>query len=324
MKSKLKSMKTFTCSSIITLVGILFIGLFVLSCNKDDDFETTDVHAFSVVNQTWQDNLNRIAADTGMVSLSDYGLKLLNYKLLDETINGRLINCNLDDNDLIPIYNDTTNINYFELVLASDINNYNRTISKELYSQWKRNAITKVSHFDLKVVILTWSYKGKLFTTQCIVSENPNSFIYDDILSNIGFVVTTPPKIETKISRIRLKNGNEYGNDGQNNGTIEKIFYDQMSYDNPTSGLRMAGTDVRLVIKGTHNQIQSCETYHHASANQSQGWQASSTIQVINVSGNSCTFTYDMIIQKGAYGYGYPPVTVARKGGGSTYVLTME
>ena len=320
MKLIAENTKTFASSSIVTIGAMLFIQLFVLSCNKDDEFETTDAHAFNVVNQTWRDNLNRIIADTGMVSLSECGLKLLNYSLPDEAINSSPINCDLDDDDLIPIYKDSTNINYFELVLASDINNSNHSIPKELYSQWKRDAITKVSHLDLKVVILTWSYKGKLFTTQCIVSDTPNSFVYDDILSNIYFVVTTPPKIETITSHLRLKAGNE--NDSQ--ATFEKIFYDQAYSDNPTNGLRMAEADVRLVLKGTHNQIQSCETYHHASANESQGWRASSTSHVTNVSGNRCTFTYDIIIQKEAFGWGYTPVTVARKGGGDTYVLTME
>jgi hypothetical protein len=306
----------------IAIVSVISLGISMQSCSKDDKYNnTTDVHAFSVINQTWQDNLSHIIADTSIVSLSEYGLKLLNYKLFDGVTTSGYINYDLNNNDLIPIYNDSTDINYFELVLASDINNYNHSISKELYSQWKRNAITKVSHFDLKVVILTWSYKGKLFTTQCIVSDNPNSFVYDDILSNIGFVVTTPPKIEIRMSHIRLKNENE--NDNQNNGTIEKIFDEQIAYHNQI-GLRMALATVKLVIRGTRSQIQSHEIYHNASANRSQGWQASSTIRVINISGNRCTFTYDMIIQREAHGYGYTPVTVARKGGGGTYVITVE
>jgi len=72
----------------------------------------------------------------------------------------------------------------------------------EMYNH-RKQAILK--HFtdnrrdtSLKVVELEWLYKGNRITTQGIVSEMYNTFVYDDIASNITFYTVTGSTEEEK------------------------------------------------------------------------------------------------------------------------------
>lgn len=134
---------------------MLTLCLASYACSQEDiinDEETISPHS----RITWESQLETIMQGKGAELLSSQGLSLSCYKtnsayyIMEEDI------C---DEAIVPLYNDTSDINKFKLLTVSDIRkkyipNINQTLSE-------RKKIFTNHYQDMEVVTLNWLYNGK-------------------------------------------------------------------------------------------------------------------------------------------------------------------
>lgn len=77
--------------------------------------------------------------------------------------------------------------------IISNENNKENTLIKSLYKKRRDEFLFKFKDSNLQIVKLLWKYKNEYFYTDCVVSLNPSSIVYDDIISTLNFVKSLPP-----------------------------------------------------------------------------------------------------------------------------------
>lgn len=154
---------------------------------------------------TWEEELNYCLKGKGRNLLLSQGLEMIEYKLQKgEVIFGReAILHKLSDDTLLPIYNDSTNINNFNLLGIAEINFKYLVDAGIFYLRKKEEFLTGYLNCELKKVMIKWSYKGKEFETECLVTDE--RMIYDNILSNIRYIMREDSSTVIVIPNVKIK-----------------------------------------------------------------------------------------------------------------------
>jgi hypothetical protein len=190
-------------SSIVAIAIVTLVIGVLVGCQKEEDIpidsEIKIPEKVSSFN-SWQEQLDYVIKDENKI-LSAQGLKLIRYDAEDQkdyTMSA------LNEDLLVPVYL-SLNINRFVL-----LNIHDRRLDKTSYTKRKSEIIDTFEGSERKTVRLLWDNNGQQFTSYCVISEERQCIVYDDVLSNIRFV-----KIDKNIKKTitpRLKNGNENTN----------------------------------------------------------------------------------------------------------------
>ena len=157
---------------------------------------------------SWKEYLNDFIRRDGSEWLQKQQIKLLSYELVREGISLSDADSIVSESSIVPIYNDTCNINRFELMTIAEARNKVTSSNMIDYSLFKRTLLSQYAGQKLSLVKLIWEYGQKQYATECIVS--PRSVVYDDILLNIREVSTNQAKdiaMPTALSLTRSESG---------------------------------------------------------------------------------------------------------------------
>ena len=161
---------------------------------------------------SWKEFLDNLIRRDGSKWLQKQHIKLLSYELVREGISLSDTDSTVSESSIVPIYNDTCNINQFELITIAEARSKIEASKMIDYSLFKRTLLSQYIGQKLSLVKLKWEYKQKAYTTECIVS--PRSVAYDDFLLNIREISTyrvDDIAIPTALHLTRSESGNSIG-----------------------------------------------------------------------------------------------------------------
>ncbi len=222
---------------------------------KQEKILNSKVNITKLSYEVWQDQLDYlINKGTGVQFITEQGLTLINYKLIDKNISKDLF---LMPPSYVVSYNDRRDQNRFEIIPLSKIKEVEANIDKE-YSDFKNELLDSLSTVALSSVQLTWKYRSNEFITICLVSDS--EVVYDDILSRIRIMIQVESENVVNNSFSRLKNGSESGQDGAINYGYVTPRQEVYSY----SGELMAYAYCQFNVRGSkQNGVKIIENCHY-------------------------------------------------------------
>ncbi|MDR1221800.1 MAG: hypothetical protein LBL07_02825 [Tannerella sp.] len=275
------------------LAGMISVGIFMQSCNSEIGImETADRN--SKVISTWQKQIDYVLNGLGAEKFALQNLQLVHYKVIDDMDVSvkSWASEKLSDESVVPVYNDSLDINRFELLPVSGVNNFDANGVKEVYSDVKKQIICNFpDSYDLKIVELTWNYQGKPITSKCLV--NDTCVIYDDILSNIRYITVEEAEEPDTVKIPRLKTGNESSPDGPISYNFRSPTYTTTNW----IGTLCAEAWCSISVSGnSSNNIKSISTYVESAHYWADGgYTATAQITVTSFApgaGGHCSYQY--------------------------------
>ncbi|WP_303010871.1 hypothetical protein [uncultured Bacteroides sp.] len=198
----------------------LFVGMY--SCSQDDFMDNSLITDTS---STWKKQLDYIVAGEGSKLLVLQNLELLYYDVL--TSPPVKNDYDIMNDDCFPLYNDSNDINHFQLMTYQNIKEKYNEISNILIDK-KKKILKRFS--QLSVIELHWSVQERLFTTRCIVCDT--CVVYDDILSNFRYVTVNDNREQmTYFPRTKSLEEGSWSGGGSGDSSESKSEWFQYEYD---------------------------------------------------------------------------------------------
>lgn len=197
------------------LIRVAVLLLVVFSCTQEEStnlskVKTNDNYLLpsSLLNEnvgTWEADLDYSLFGEGKKILANQGLEMLDYELQkdSEVLGKEALSQKLLGNSFIPIYDDSLNINNFNLLCVKDIDIKYNTKAEDFYFEKKNIFLSSHLNSLLKRVSVKWLYKGVEIQTECLVTDQ--SVIYDDILSNLRYIIKEESSYQAIIPTLKLK-----------------------------------------------------------------------------------------------------------------------
>lgn len=135
---------------------------------------------------SWKDLINNFVDGEGSEWFKKQNIELLGYEVVNENVILSTSDLSVSDETIMPIYDDTCNVNKFCLVSIADARKMMNPANMIDYSLFKETLLSPYVGKELKVVKLLWEYNSQKHTTSCLISNN--SVVYDDFLMNIRTV----------------------------------------------------------------------------------------------------------------------------------------
>jgi hypothetical protein len=280
-------------SLVMVLASMTSAGIFMQSCSKEIGImETVDKN--SKIVSTWQEQIDYVLNGLGAKEFALQDLRLVYYKVTDDiNVSAKSwASEKLSDESFVPAYNDSLEINRFELLPVSRINNLDVNGVKEMYSDVKKQIICNfLDSYDLKTVELTWNYQGKPIISKCLV--NDTCVIYDDVLSNIRYITIEEAEEPDIVNIPRLKSGSESSPDGPVSYNYRSPTYTSSNW----LGTKCAEAWCSINVTGnSSNNIKSISSHNEVAHYwASSGYTAIANITVTSFAtgaGGHCSYQY--------------------------------
>ncbi|MDR1090596.1 MAG: hypothetical protein LBL79_05925 [Prevotella sp.] len=275
------------------LAGMISVGIFMQSCsNEISIMETADRN--STVISTWQKQIDYALNGLGAEKFALQDLQLVHYKVIDD-MDVKVKSWaseKVSEDSFVPVYNDSLDINRFELLPVSEVNNHDVNGVKEMYSDVKKQITCNfLDSYDLKIVELTWNYQGKPIISKCLV--NDTCVIYDDILSNIRCITIEEAGEPDIVNIPRLKSNSESSPDGPVSYNFSSPTYITTNW----LGTTCAEAWCSISVSGnSSNNIKSISTYVESAHYWADGgYTATAQITVTSFTpgaGGHCRYQY--------------------------------
>lgn len=252
---KFYTMKNFLRKKNVAALAVLAMSavcMIVQSCRSDDGSDLPEARQQKSMTKSagtafasWEAELNQ-GIRFGMERLRQQGLSLTGFELRSGTIAvAALAADRIETSTKIPVYDDPDDINAFTLQPFGDLNEELR----ESYTKSKALRFENCSEENVKVVIMTWLYKGEKFETECYVTDE--RIVYDPIASHIRFISYDTPVIAP---RPTIKPKSEPGDTYK----LNKSYNNNVNYQG-FSGSIVASASVYVTLQGnTNSEGQKC------------------------------------------------------------------
>lgn len=173
------------------LISILVLGSLIQGCSDDDGVldEVSSLLGEEQVQskfRTYKDLLDYTKNDRANLVIQ-HGVELLDYRYAGKIETrgdiGSAKSKLLSKDNLVPLYD---SLNVFHIYTMEDVQN-----RAELYSatnnflSYLQNCVDTIVDYGLEIVELDWLFKGKSYSSICLVDEN-NQPVYENLMSNIG------------------------------------------------------------------------------------------------------------------------------------------
>lgn len=202
-------MKNFLRKKNVAALAVLAMSavcMIVQSCRSDDGSDLPEARQQKSMTKSagtafasWEAELNQ-GIRFGMERLRQQGLSLTGFELRSGTIAVAALPADrIETSTKIPVYDDPDDINAFTLQSFGDLNEELR----ESYTKSKALRFENCSEENVKVVVMTWLYKGEKFETECYVTDE--RIVYDPIVSHIRFISYDDAPIIAPLPSIKPK-----------------------------------------------------------------------------------------------------------------------
>ncbi len=261
---------------------------------------------------SWKDCLDYFVDGSGADWLQNQGIKLTGYELLRENIAFSDSDFAVSDECIVPIYNDTCNVNEFELMTIADARNIVESYKMIDYSIFKRTLVSHYKGQKLSLVKLNWEYKSLQYTTNCIVS--PRAVVYDDLLLNIREVASQKEEPAMPVALNLSRSESSY--------SIDYFFFsDEVTWS--VLGAEVARAFCTVDVNGNESaKGKSIESYDENGYTTSKvGFKALADVNITGFergTSGHCSFTFGIAAGPAGISMSISGNTVSFSGGGNT------
>ena len=203
---------------------------------------------------SWSDFLDYYIQGEGREWFESQNIKLLGYDFEKEVIPSES-DYIVKDDQILPIYNDTCNVNQFRLMSLSEARKVADASNMINYSKVKELSLSQYIGQKLSLVKLHWEYEGVQYDTECYVSSN--SVVYDDFFENIRRIEIRGSH-EKDVPIKRFSSASEPGG-----GFTTSYVFESEEVKWVRRNRVLASASCSLVVYGNGNSIESYQDYYN-------------------------------------------------------------